>query len=85
MNVKSLTLTSQESFLVSGSNEGNIKVWDLPSLTCIDSWDDIHSKHTFVRKPGGAFTAAVSTYGVMQVMLTDDHLYSCGKLATIIN
>jgi len=84
MNVKSLTLSPEEDFVVSGSNEGNVKVWSLPSLTCVESWDDIHSKHTFVRKPGGAFTAAVSTYGVMQVMLTQENLYSCGSDGRIL-
>lgn len=32
MNVKSLDLDPQEEFFVSGSNEGNVKAWDLPTF-----------------------------------------------------
>jgi len=52
LNVKSLALDPSEDFFVSGSNEGNVKAWELPSFTCKETWEDIHMKHTFVRKPG---------------------------------
>src|SRR5688572_19657158 len=64
MNVKSLAVDPLEDFIVSGSNEGSVKAWDLPSLNCREHWEDVHMKHTFVRKPG-VFEAPVSTYGVM--------------------
>jgi len=78
MNVKSLALSPPEDFILTGSNEGNIKMWDLPSFSCKESWDDIHAKQTFVRKPG-VFAAAVSTYGVMQVLMGDRSFYTCGS------
>jgi WD40 repeat protein len=78
MNVKSLAVDPLEDVIVSGSNEGSVKAWDLPSLNCREHWEDVHMKHTFVRKPG-VFEAPVSTYGVMQVMLTTKYLFSCGS------
>lgn len=80
MNIKSISLSPYEDFIVTGSNEGNVKVWNLPTLdnSPLYSWEDIHEKHTFVRKPG-VFQAPVSTYGVMQVMLTKNYLYTCGS------
>jgi len=83
LNVKSLALAPMEDFFVSGSNEGNVKVWDLPSLQPRECWGSAHMKHTFVRKPG-LFEATVSTYGVMQVLLTAEHVYSCGSDGRIL-
>ena len=83
MNVKSLDLDPLEDFFISGSNEGNVKAFDLPSFACRETWDDVHMKHTFVRKPG-VFAAPVSTYGVMQVMLTSKCMYTCGSDGRIL-
>lgn len=98
MNVKCLALSPHEDFVVSGSSDGNVKVWGLVSpfsslkpssagtgnnnssvhMQLLHSWEDMHEKQTFVRKPG-VFQAPVSTFGVMQVMLTTTHLYTCGS------
>jgi len=78
LNVKSLAIDAQEDFLLSGSSEGNVKSWALPSMECKENWDDVHLKHRFVRTPG-VFTSPVSTYGVMQVLLSGNHMYSCGS------
>lgn len=82
MNVKSLALDPMEKFIISGSNEGNVRVWELPTFTCKYSWDDVHVKQRFVRAPGinpGVFTDAISTFGVMQVRVSKDYIYSCGS------
>ena len=84
-NVKSLTLSSHEDFFISGSSEGTIKAFDLPSLQEKESWEGAHSRQTFVRKPGvGVFNTPVSTYGVMQVLLTEKYLWSCGADGRIL-
>ena len=58
LNVKSLALDSLEDFFLSGSSEGNIKSWSLPSLECKENWDDVHMKHRFVRT-GAVFASTV--------------------------
>jgi len=78
LNVRSLSLDPHEDFIISGSNEGNVKAFDLPTLKYRESWEDIHMKHTFVRKPG-VFAAPVSTFGVMQVALDYNYMYTCGS------
>ncbi len=78
LNVKSLALDPLEDFIISGSNEGNVKAWDLPTLKYREAWEDVHMKHTFVRKPG-VFAAPVSTFGVMQVSLDQKYMYTCGS------
>jgi WD40 repeat protein len=83
LNVKSLAVDPMEDFIISGSNEGSVKAWDLPTLTCREHWEDVHVKSIFVRKPG-VFEAPVSTYGVMQVMLSSKYLFSCGSDGRIL-
>jgi WD40 repeat protein len=78
MNVKSLAVDPQEDFIISGSSEGNVKLWDLPTLKNRECWEGVHSKQTFVRKPG-VFAAPVSTFGVMQVALDYKYMYTCGS------
>jgi WD40 repeat protein len=78
LNVKSLDIDPQEDFIISGSNEGNVKAWELPTLQPLKLWENVHEKHTFVRKPG-VFAAPVSTYGVMQVMFNSKHVFTCGS------
>eukprot|EP01133_Synstelium_polycarpum_P008357 gene8357-9815_t len=77
LNTKSLALDPTEEFVASGSSDGNIKTWALPSLTCLDTFEDAHKKQTFVR-PTGVFKSPVSTYGVIQVRIENNFMYSCG-------
>jgi hypothetical protein len=77
-NVKDLSVDPSQNFLISGSNEGNVKIWDLASLTVLDTWEAVHSRQTFVRS-GGVLGPAISTHGVMQVHLSRNHVYSCGS------
>lgn len=78
LNVRTLALDPQEDFLITGSNEGNVKAFELPTLKYRQAWEDVHMKHTFVRKPG-VFAAPVSTFGVMQVLLDNKYMYTCGS------
>jgi len=77
LNIKSLSVDMMEQFAVSGSSDGNIKIWDLPTMAIHETWEDVHKKQTFVR-PTGVFKSPVSTYGVMSVGVVGDHIYSCG-------
>ncbi|KAF2073581.1 hypothetical protein CYY_005098 [Polysphondylium violaceum] len=78
LNTKTLALDPYEEFVCSGSSDGSIKVWSLPSLTCLNTFEDTHKKQTFVR-PTGVFKSPVSTYGVMQVRLENNNIFSCGS------
>eukprot|EP01132_Coremiostelium_polycephalum_P008618 gene8618-10608_t len=83
LNTKSLALDPFEEFVASGSSDGSIKVWSLPSLTCLSTFEEMHKKQTFVR-PTGVFKSPVSTYGVMQVSLENNHIFSCGSDGRIL-
>jgi WD40 repeat protein len=80
LTVKTLALDQRESTLVSGSTDGSIRTWSMPSLTPLQAFEGAHEKRTFVRPMRGVFRNAVSTYGVMHVVLCDDEwLLSCGS------
>lgn len=70
--IKSLALDHEERFFVTGSAEGDIKVWSLDVHQLLSSFVGEHSKNTFFRNVG-------SSSGVTQVMVTPpNHLLSCG-------
>jgi WD40 repeat protein len=79
--VKSMSLHPQEHLLVTGSSDGNVKIWDLPSLSSREVWENVHERTTFVR-PREMFSTnnALFTCGVMRVSFADaSTLYSCGS------
>ncbi|KYR01250.1 WD-40 repeat-containing protein [Tieghemostelium lacteum] len=78
LNTKTIAMDPSEEFLISGSSDGNVKVWSLPSMTCVNTFEDCHKKQTFVR-PTGVFKSPVSTYGVMQVGIENNNIFSCGS------
>jgi len=84
MNCRTLSCDASYRYLISGSTDGCIKVWDINKtmeynesgpLPQLFSWDDVHKQQTFVRplSPG-----MVSTYGVTEVRVTEGGCYSCG-------
>ncbi len=70
-NAKSLSIDAEENFFVSGSTDGSIKVWDLPSLEERQAWNSAHEKKAFFSTPFHAL-------GVLEVGVCHDAIYSCG-------
>ncbi|XP_035825075.1 dmX-like protein 2 [Aplysia californica] len=70
--IKCLSLDPDEDYFVTGSAEGDIKVWGLKIHQLIFSFPGEHSKTTFFKNVG-------STSGVAQVTMGPlNHLFSCG-------
>lgn len=70
--IKCLAIDPQEEFYVTGSAEGDIRVWTLNSNQLSFAFQGEHSKNTFFRSVG-------STSGVTQVSINGSgHLFSCG-------
>ncbi|XP_070175544.1 dmX-like protein 2 isoform X2 [Littorina saxatilis] len=75
--VKCLAVDGQEEYFVTGSAEGDIKVWALNSNQLCFNFPGEHSKNTFFRSVG-------STSGVTQVAIDNNgHLFSCGADGSI--
>eukprot|EP01126_Amoeba_proteus_P065670 TRINITY_DN9382_c0_g1_i2.p1 TRINITY_DN9382_c0_g1~~TRINITY_DN9382_c0_g1_i2.p1 ORF type:complete len:595 (+),score=114.41 TRINITY_DN9382_c0_g1_i2:522-2306(+) len=72
-----------ENFLVSGSTDGSVKVWDIRGgdIQLIENRRDVHKEKTFIHGISSTnnLSQAVTTRGVMQVMLTQSSQYSCGS------
>eukprot|EP01127_Copromyxa_protea_P005104 TRINITY_DN1494_c0_g2_i3.p1 TRINITY_DN1494_c0_g2~~TRINITY_DN1494_c0_g2_i3.p1 ORF type:complete len:1196 (-),score=285.54 TRINITY_DN1494_c0_g2_i3:5-3070(-) len=75
-----------ENFLVSGSTDGSVKVWDIRGgdMKLIEHRKEVHKEKTFLDIQGNNLSHAVSTRGVMQVMLTPTAQYSCGSDGNIL-
>merc|ERR1711953_610822 len=67
--VKCIAMDSNETMGVTGSADGDIKVWDLTSQRAIQSYPQEHSRHGLFKN---------ISQGVAQVGLDDGTLYSCG-------
>ncbi|KAL8625455.1 hypothetical protein ACOMHN_018600 [Nucella lapillus] len=75
--IKCLAVDSKEEYYVTGSSEGDIKVWAMNSNQLCFSFPGEHSKSTFFRNVG-------ATSGVTQVAInSNNHLFSCGADGSI--
>uniref|UniRef100_A0A6B2KWB7 RAVE complex protein Rav1 C-terminal domain-containing protein n=1 Tax=Arcella intermedia TaxID=1963864 RepID=A0A6B2KWB7_9EUKA len=86
-NCRSLVVDPNCRYLVSGSTDGGIKVWDINksigegTLMPLHTWPEVHKQQTFLRPltPG-----VVSTYGVTEIRLINGSLFSCGSDGRIV-
>ncbi|XP_056021522.1 dmX-like protein 2 isoform X2 [Ostrea edulis] len=70
--IRCLAMDPEEEYFVTGSSEGDIKVWGLDVHQLVVSFPGEHSKSTFFKNIG-------STSGVTQVAIGPEHnLFSCG-------
>ncbi|KAK3098460.1 hypothetical protein FSP39_019692 [Pinctada imbricata] len=70
--IRCLAMDPEEEYFVTGSSEGDIKVWGLDVHQLVVNFPGEHSKNTFFRNMGSAS-------GVTQVAIgTGHHLFSCG-------
>nr|XP_022328939.1 dmX-like protein 2 isoform X8 [Crassostrea virginica] len=70
--IRCLAMDPEEEYFVTGSAEGDIKVWGLDVHQLVVSFPGEHSKSTFFKNIG-------STSGVTQVAIGSEHnLFSCG-------
>uniref|UniRef100_A0AAY4DLG9 RAVE complex protein Rav1 C-terminal domain-containing protein n=1 Tax=Denticeps clupeoides TaxID=299321 RepID=A0AAY4DLG9_9TELE len=73
--VKALAVGSTEACFISGSAEGNLKVWSLSTQTLLHSFPNEHSRQSLFRNLGT---------GVMQIEVgPSDHVFSCGADGTM--
>ncbi|XP_032824724.2 dmX-like protein 2 [Petromyzon marinus] len=73
--VKAIAVHPGEGFFLTGSAEGNIKVWSLPAPTLISTYANEHARQSIFRHLGA---------GVMQIETGPGrHVFSCGADGTI--
>lgn len=71
-SIRCLAIDLEEDYFVTGSSEGDVKIWALDAHQLILSFQGEHSKSTFFRNMGSAS-------GVTQVAVSPGHhLFSCG-------
>eukprot|EP00743_Colponemidia_sp_Colp-15_P008961 GILK01009777.1.p1 GENE.GILK01009777.1~~GILK01009777.1.p1 ORF type:complete len:1392 (+),score=301.13 GILK01009777.1:304-4176(+) len=80
-SLKCLVMNQEGTQLVTGCNGGDIKVWNTSDMKIVKTYKHIHGKHTFVTYPTTG--TPMSSYGVTDLTLNDNALYSCGGDGTI--
>ena len=67
--IKCLTVDSNDRFYVTGSSNGDVKVWDSLSHKLLFASNSEHARASIFKNFGS---------GTMQLTLCNGHLYSCG-------
>lgn len=75
--IKTLAIDEESDVLISGSTDGDIKLWDLTAFQERERWKRMHTKHHVLRAPS-MDRAPVGTYAVMQICCKNGYVYSCG-------
>ena len=81
-NIRSLAIhPASERLLVSGSSDGSVMVFELPSMKPVACWLNVHPRSSFVSPPNstGIFPSALSTIGTTDVGFYSDFILSCGS------
>uniref|UniRef100_A0A8B9GNT3 Dmx like 2 n=1 Tax=Amazona collaria TaxID=241587 RepID=A0A8B9GNT3_9PSIT len=73
--VKALTLDPSEDYFVTGSAEGNMKVWRLTGYNLIHSFKNEHAKQSIFRNIGAGVTQIETVQG--------SRIFSCGADGTL--
>ncbi|KAK7275388.1 hypothetical protein RIF29_16504 [Crotalaria pallida] len=73
---KVVTIPNTSMFLT-GSTDGDIKLWDVKSSKLIHHWPRIHEKHTFLQPSSRGFGAVVRA-AVTDIQVVPDGFLTCG-------
>ncbi|XP_056274055.1 dmX-like protein 1 isoform X3 [Pseudoliparis swirei] len=74
-SVKALAVDPTEDCFISGSAEGNIKIWSLATMTALYAFPNEHARQSLFRNLGT---------GVMQIEVgPTNHIFSCGADGTM--
>ncbi|TPX65121.1 hypothetical protein SpCBS45565_g05402 [Spizellomyces sp. 'palustris'] len=76
--VKSLAIDDENNCLVSGSTGGDVKLWDLRTFQQTVGWNTVHQRLSIGDRQSGNSERAGLTYGVMQIEVVEDGIYTCG-------
>ena len=74
-NVRSLAVDEANNRFYSGSSDGDVKVWNLKTLTLEETWKGHHPR---VLMRAAFDRNLVGTYGVLDIAVEKDVLYTCG-------
>ena len=77
-NIRSMALDETQSVLATGSSDGSIKIWTLPTMVETAVFADAHRQQSFTKNQSKFLTSAISTFGVMCVSFWNNQLLSSG-------
>ncbi|XP_027334436.1 uncharacterized protein LOC113849054 isoform X2 [Abrus precatorius] len=78
---KVVTIPNTSLFLT-GSTDGDVKLWDAQSTKLIHHWSKIHEKHTFLQPSSRGFGGVVRA-AVTDIQVVPHGFYTCGGDGTV--
>lgn len=76
-SVTKISPIAQTSLFLTGSKDGDVKLWDAKSAKLLHHWPKLHERHTFLQPSTRGFGGVVRA-GVTDVQLLSHGFLSCG-------
>ncbi|KAI4355258.1 hypothetical protein L6164_004047 [Bauhinia variegata] len=70
------------SLFLTGSKDGDVKLWDVKSTKLVHHWSKLHERHTFLQPSSRGFGGVVRA-GVTDIQLVSRGFLSCGGDGTV--
>ncbi|KAJ1378686.1 WD40/YVTN repeat-like-containing domain superfamily [Sesbania bispinosa] len=81
-SVTKIVTIPNTSLFLTGSTDGDVKLWDAQSSKLIHHWSKIHEKHTFLQSSARGFGGVVRA-GVTDIQIVSDGFLTCGGDGTV--
>lgn len=70
------------SFFLTGSKDGDVKLWDAKRASLVFHWPRLHERHTFLQRSSQSF-GGVTRVGVTDIKVISDGFLTCGGDGTV--
>ncbi|CAO2835453.1 unnamed protein product [Amaranthus hypochondriacus] len=76
-SVTKISTIPNTSFFLTGSKDGDVKLWDAKNASLVFHWPRLHERHTFLQRNSQSF-GGVSRVGVTDIQVISDGFLTCG-------
>lgn len=76
-SVTKISTIPHTSFFLTGSKDGDVKLWDAKSAKLVFHWPKLHERHTFLQPSSRGFGGVVQA-GVTDIQIVSHGFLSCG-------
>ncbi|XP_010695486.2 uncharacterized protein LOC104908039 isoform X2 [Beta vulgaris subsp. vulgaris] len=81
-SVTTIATIPNTSFFLTGSKDGDVKLWDAKKASLVFHWPRLHERHTFLQRSSQSF-GGVTRVGVTDIQVISDGFLTCGGDGTV--
>uniref|UniRef100_A0A803KZQ1 RAVE complex protein Rav1 C-terminal domain-containing protein n=1 Tax=Chenopodium quinoa TaxID=63459 RepID=A0A803KZQ1_CHEQI len=76
-SISKIATIPNTSFFLTGSKDGDVKLWDAKRASLVFHWPRLHERHTFLQRSSQSF-GGVTRVGVTDIQVISDGFLTCG-------